>query len=402
VYRLYRRPLDFLRELVSGTPRHQERWALREVSFEVGRGEVLGIVGANGSGKSTLLRILAGTLSRSGGEVEIRGRVSAILELGTGFHPECSGRENVITGGMCLGMSRPEILARMGWILDFSELGQVIDQPFRTYSTGMQARLMFATAVSIEPDILIVDEALATGDGYFVQKCMRRIREICESGATVLFVSHALSLVADLCDRAVWMDQGRMVAIGDAVPVVKAYEKRIWSLTEERDLAVPASPDAIGSGEYVLQHAPIEFKQVELLDGTGAARAVFQTGEELRIRVHWAGRSERGDVYPSFRIDGPRLSAVTGYEAWEDGWFLNGRQALEGQGCFDMVIPRLDLGMGEYWVSVGMCTHRVPFEKSNILYYRERAARFWVRRASVHEFTYVYEPEVRCYEGVNG
>jgi ABC-type polysaccharide/polyol phosphate transport system ATPase subunit len=249
-YLTYPKPLDLLKEVISGKPRHEEHWVLRDISFDVPRGSIVGIIGPNGAGKSTLLKIVAGLLNATTGTAEIRGRVSAILELGTGFHPDFTGRQNIITGGMCLGMTRAEIEERQKWIIDFSELESVIDRPFKTYSTGMQARLTFATAVSIDPEIFIVDEALAAGDAYFVSKCIKRIHKICSSGATVLFVSHGTNQVAQMCNTAIWLQDGRIHSIGPARDVAKRYDYEVHvriSNSAGQIVEVPVEPRAVAA-----------------------------------------------------------------------------------------------------------------------------------------------------------
>jgi lipopolysaccharide transport system ATP-binding protein len=396
IYRIFSRPADMLLELVTGRKRHGEFWALRDVSFGVRRGEVVGVVGPNGAGKSTLLKILAGTLERTAGDLEIDGRIAAILELGTGFSGEYTGRENIIMGGMCLGMSRKEIEAKIDTIIAFSELGHVIDQPFKTYSSGMQARLTFATAISVDPDILIIDEALATGDAYFVDKCTRRMREICESGTTVFLVTHSTGLVAELCHSAIWMDKGEIKAFGPARQVAAAYEKSVWEVV--RKAAADTLLAEAKDGGYTLQNAPIEITRVRLLDGFGQECARFVNGSALRIRVEWKGRTEVAPIHAAFRIDGGRVNAVTGYEAWEGRQFLNGGERLTGEGWFEFVIPRLHLGAGTYDVSVGLTRFRLPFDKTSIQCYVNKAARFSVERRFLANFAYVYEPEIGLIE----
>lgn len=232
-YHIYDTPRDRLKQFVM--PRLQrligkqpqqyfrEFWALKDVSFEVKRGETVGIIGRNGSGKSTLLQMICGTLSPTGGSVETRGRIAALLELGAGFNPEFTGRENVYMNASVLGLTKDEINACFDQIATFADIGEFIEQPVKMYSSGMYARLAFSIAINVEPEILIVDEALAVGDARFVAKCMRRIKDIQERGASILFVSHDVSSVRTLCERAIWLDKGYLVEQGDVFPVTGRF-----------------------------------------------------------------------------------------------------------------------------------------------------------------------------------
>lgn len=396
MYRLYKRPRDMLIEMATGRSRHTEFWALKDVSFEVGRGEVVGVVGRNGAGKSTLLKILAGTLDKTGGEVETHGKVSAILELGTGFHDDYTGRENIYMGGMCLGMAKAEIDKKYDSIVEFSELADVIDRPFRTYSSGMKAKLTFSTAISVDPEILILDEALAAGDAYFVSKCMGRVREICSSGATVFFVSHSMQLIQELCTRALWIDAGKLVHEGKAQNVAAAYTQSIWSESERRnrELNEQALAATVETGKYEVGGDRVRITAVRLLDAAGNEKALFDHGEPFRARVEWEGKSTEEKVFVSIRIDGDLHHAITAFDGSEHG-FLQGGRPVDGRGAVEFTIPALHLAQGTYFVTCAVRFLRYPRTRDDYLHYREKVAHFSVRyadRTVVHRT--IYEPPV--------
>src|SRR3984957_7477372 len=224
-YPIYDSPGDRLKELI--TPRryqfHRDFWALRDISFDIRPGETFCIVGENGSGKSTLLQMVAGILPPTSGAVSVSGRVAALLELGSGFNPEFSGRDNVYLNGSILGLSTRQIDQKFKAIEDFAEIGDFIHQPVKTYSSGMVVRLAFAVAINVDPEILLVDEALAVGDIYFRQRCMRKVHELRSNGVTILFVSHSTGDVKAIADRVMWLDHGRMQDIGDPEMVISKY-----------------------------------------------------------------------------------------------------------------------------------------------------------------------------------
>ena len=282
-YKIYRRPWDHLKEsLTFGRKQyHEQFWALRDVDLEVPRGCCLGIIGENGSGKSTLLRIIAGVVGPTSGAVTVDGRVSALLELGAGFNPEFTGRENVFLNAAILGFTDAETRTRMPSIEKFAEIGEFVDLPVKTYSTGMFVRLAFAVAIHMDPDILIIDEALSVGDFYFQQRCMRRIQQLKSQGVTIVFVSHDIQAQRSLADRAIWVDHGQVILEGPPDEVASRYTaamitrgKKEMMGEEEIGQALSVSPDLVMT-EEALSRMPPFLKSIANLDhrhGNGKAR----------------------------------------------------------------------------------------------------------------------------------
>jgi len=280
-YDIYTRPADRVIEFLTRRPRHTVFPALQDVTFEVERGETIGIIGQNGAGKSTLLKLLCGVTKPSSGTIEARGSIASILELGTGFHPEFSGRDNAALNAAILGLSPAELKRTLPAILEFSELGAFLDRPVKMYSSGMYMRLAFSVAVNVDPDILVIDEALAVGDGHFQKKCVDRIRDFQQTGKTILFCSHAMYHVTSICRRALWLDNGSVMRYGPSLDVVHEYE----SFLLQRDRALPGNA---GEPEHERSSSPVRFRDIVVCDRSGTPRDQFERGEDihLRVRVH--------------------------------------------------------------------------------------------------------------------
>ena len=294
---IYDSPLQRLKEAVRRGKRryHREFWALRDINLEIPKGVTLGILGQNGSGKTTLLQLIAGIMEPTSGEIAVRGRVSTILELGAGFNPDFTGRENAFLSGIILGLSPSAIKEKMGEIDGFAEIGEFIDQPVKTYSSGMYVRLAFAVAVTLEPDILLIDEVLAVGDAYFQHKCTRKIREFQERGKTMVYVTHDIESVANICHQAMILDYSRLLARGEPGDITSQYLALIDGREKERALSpADGSPSAakdgkIGQGladysRYGSKEA--EITAVEILDGEEKPATTFDSGDEITIKFH--------------------------------------------------------------------------------------------------------------------
>ncbi len=295
MYRLYQRPADRIRELVPFQSRalHHEFWALRDISFQAAQGETLGIVGPNGCGKSTLLQMVCGILQPTTGRVVTTGRIAALLELGAGFNPEFTGRENVFLNGEILGLSRGAIERALPSIAAFADIGEFLDRPVKEYSSGMYVRLAFATAIHVEPEILVVDEALAVGDAVFANRCVRKFQELRERKITVLFVSHDLALVKQLSDRALLLVEGRIRAQGEPSDVINQYVGLV--LERQRAEREPAAQARLAAG---FRHGDrtSEIVGVELLDEGGAPVTVVTSGETVRVRVRSVFHAVKSDL----------------------------------------------------------------------------------------------------------
>jgi lipopolysaccharide transport system ATP-binding protein len=334
--------------------------ALRGINLAIPRGKTMGILGRNGSGKSTLLKLITGIYTPTSGTMEINGRISALLDLGAGFHPDFSGRENILINGIILGMNRAEVRARMEEIIAFSELGDFIDEPVRTYSSGMYMRLAFAVATHVDPDILIIDEILAVGDEHFSKKSLAKMTEFKERGKTIVLVTHDLRTVESWCDSAAWLDGGRIREVGEPAKVIRHYQQALRLAEEQGDpLVAPALaanggslPELVASGNVA--NAPLRLGEVKLLtrEGWEATEVDTEDGLELRLEFHAPGGVEQGGFGWSLQRDNGTL-------VYQTSTFIDAVELprpLPQRGVVRLVLERLGLTAGRYNVSVSALT----------------------------------------------
>jgi lipopolysaccharide transport system ATP-binding protein len=332
--------------------------ALNDINLTIKKGQTVGLVGRNGSGKSTLLKLVTGIYQPTAGKIEVHGRISALLELGAGFHPDFSGRENILINGIILGMSRREIRDRVEEIIEFSELGAFADEPVRTYSSGMYARLAFSVATHVDPEILIVDEILSVGDAHFSHKSSAKMEEFTRQGKTILLVTHDLDTLERRCDVAVWLDGGTLRACGKPTEVVAQYRQAVAE-GEARSAGVVALPPAAGRQPTSLPAAEpgkrwgtfeMEITRVRLIDGTGATPQTFAADSPITIAIDYIG-AEAVDR-PYFEVSILREDDLL---VWSSTTASTGDAplTLTPAGSLRLTLPRLGLGDGSYKLDVG-------------------------------------------------
>ncbi|RFC31579.1 MAG: lipopolysaccharide transport system ATP-binding protein [Candidatus Nitrotoga sp. MKT] len=392
-YQIYNAPRDRLKQFVvprlqrmaGQTPRQyfREFWALKDISFEVKKGETVGIIGRNGSGKSTLLQMICGTLSPTGGSVETNGRIAALLELGSGFNPEFTGRENVYMNAAVLGLGKKEVDERFDDIAAFADIGQFIEQPVKTYSSGMVVRLAFAVQAMIDPDIFVVDEALAVGDEKFQRKCFVRLEELKSRGSAILFVSHSAGHITELCDKVLFLDHGERLMYSIAPETIRAYQKLIYAPVEEQQRLVQEYRAADQSGKriennveggsitisyehlsndfdpglvpqtteaYSVQGAEIE--SIQIFDAKGRAVNVLQPGGDYQFVVSGRFLNSLAGVCFGISIKSTSGVIITGQRYPEEGIFI---EQIEAGKSFKITYGfRMDVLPGTYFVGGGI------------------------------------------------
>jgi ABC-2 type transport system ATP-binding protein len=369
-FRLHHEKTNSIKQLVAGRgrSRYNDFVALNDVSFDVKEGEVFGVIGQNGSGKSTLLKCMAGILQPNSGSVRVHKRMSALLELGAGFHPELSGRDNVFLNAAILGMSRKDIASRFDDIVEFSGLESFIDSPVKTYSSGMYVRLAFAVAINVDPSLLIIDEILAVGDVTFQQRCLEKFVEFRNEGRTIVLVTHAMNTVKDMCDRAIWLTHGVITGEGDPADLVDAYTEAMLGM---RDRSADGSIRR-GTGE-----ARIE--RVELLANDNPVPVKrFRTGDSVRLRLHY--HSEKGVPRPvvGFEIEHLGGSTVTAPCTRDVGQIT---EVLSGDGVIEVALTDVPLLPGTY----DLHTEITDFNRTHVYDRLTLAMRFDVMTGKPYE-----------------
>lgn len=363
-YQLYQHPRDRLKQFLwphrwwGSRQYYRELWALNDIDLTIMPGEVVGIVGQNGSGKSTLLQLVCGTSTPTYGEVQVNGRIAALLELGAGFNPEFTGRENVMMSATIMGLNQVEIAERIEQIIDFSGVRDFIDQPVKTYSSGMYVRLAFSVAINVDPDILIIDEALSVGDGAFARKSFTRIMQMRDAGKTILFCSHSLFQVESLCARAIWLNKGKMVLDGESAQVVSAYQSFL-----DQSTANPAAETYFAGKNVPIPHKKqpsgnAHLEKVQLIaDDACTPHADIASGQSnILINISFASDPALPCPNIAMTLHAKDGRIITSTATWEDQFAI--QRSPEGSGQLCLRLERLPLLKGEYLVNIYLLCER--------------------------------------------
>lgn len=365
VYKLFDNNADRLRDALGLTRKtlYKEHYALNKVSFNVRKGESVGIIGVNGAGKSTILKIITGVLQPTSGDVTINGRISALLELGAGFNPEYTGLRNVYLNGMMIGFTKEEIDAKLDDILKFADIGEFINQPVKSYSSGMFVRLAFAVAINIDPEILIVDEALSVGDVFFQNKCFKKFEDFRKQGKTIIFVSHDLGSIRKYCDRVILLNKGQKIGDGKTAEVIDMYKKILVKQSEKKSNSISTkTPDENSWRKYYAINPECDEygdKQAEIvdfaiIDHTGKYTNVLTKGDEFKIRVKIRANEDVHEPISTFTIKTLKGTDVTGTNTMFEDVFLGDLKA--GEERIVTFTQNMNIQGGEYLLSIS-CTH---------------------------------------------
>jgi len=389
-YRLYDKPIHRLYDvLLPFRKRYREFWAVRSVYLDITKGSTIGIIGANGAGKSTLLKLISGITAPTTGEIKMAGRVTSLIELGAGFHPEFSGRDNIQLACSILGLSDEETRAKVKPIIAFSELGDFIDRPVKTYSSGMYVRLGFSVATCVDPDVLLIDEALSVGAVHFKDKCLRRLNEFSENGGTTLFVSHDLGSVRTMCSHVVLMDGGEIVEQGPPEAVADEYLKRIRARAED-----PMQMRRRGTADYpVWGSGEIEVEDVLLIGAEGRPGRLFQTGEDLTVRIRYRALVDaRSPVFGIgiYRSDGTYVNGSN--HLWRERPIEFGAVGSGETGEVDMHLGAVPLLAGQYYLSTFVYDHSKPVPTA--IDHREHVRTFEIVDARAYQHGLLTLPSV--------
>jgi len=373
-FKLYRSPADRLKEIIFRKKYHKDFVALENISFEIGPGETLGIIGQNGAGKSTLLKILSGIVIPDRGTIQIDGKVTGLLELGTGFNAEMTGLENIYMNGTLIGMTREEIDRKKQTIIDFSELGEFINEPIKTYSSGMVMRLAFSIAIHADPTCFLVDEALSVGDAYFQQKCMRKIQEFRAGGGSIVFVSHDMNAVKTLCDSAIMLDNGRVIDCGEPKDVVDFYQNMVLKKMHKGDVPVQVQVKSVEK-EHPVNNSAISTGEVELV----SFKVCNENGQEIsyiesekKIKIVYEIRSLKELDDPHYGLFIRNKLGISIFESNTYCMKIQTQKLLKNQIArveWEMDIP---LAAGQYSFSIGIANHgfdRGSFKEYTLLLY---------------------------------